>query len=91
MYARTLLSFSCEARSFSAIAVARSTSYSDGCLDFSIEVLLVEESVVSSLGGSATSSLDSGLDGVETSSVVSDVISISGSDSETVYSISLVL
>ena len=35
------------------------------------------EGVVSSLGSSATSSLSSGHEGVETTSVVSDVVSIS--------------
>ena len=88
MYAITLLSFSCEVRSFSAIAFARRISYSDGWLDSSIDVLLLVEGVVSSFGSSATFSLSSDHDGVETSSVMSDVvsISISGSGSEMIGS-----
>ena len=45
-------------------------------------ILLIVEGVASSFESSATSSLSSEHDGLETSSVVSDVVSISGSDSE---------
>ena len=51
-------------------------------------ILLMVEGVASSFGSSATSSLSSEHDGLETSSVVSDVvsISISGSGSEMISS-----
>ena len=47
-----------------------------------LSILLMVEGVASSFGSSATSSLSSEHDGLETSSVVSGVVSISGSDSE---------
>ena len=43
-------------------------------------ILLMVEGVASSFGSSVTSSLSSEHEGVETSSVVSDLISISGSE-----------
>ena len=76
---------------FSAIAVAWYISYSVGWLDSSMGVLLIIEDVASFFGSSVLSSLDSESERVETSSVVSDGVSFSISDSETIDSISAAL
>ena len=54
-------------------------------------MLLIEAGGTSSFGSSTMFSLDSESEGIETSSVVSDVVSISGSDTETIGSVSMVL
>lgn len=53
---------------------------------FDGHILLMVEGVASSFGSSATSSLSSEYDGLETSSAVSDVVSIAGLGSEMVDS-----